>query len=138
MENLSRRAAFQPPSFITSFTRSQLAAVLCTVFDWGILFSLVEYFHVWYVVSVTIGALVGAITNFWMNRYWSFQATHRKWHGQAVKYSLASGLSILLNTVGVYVLTDWVKLHYSISVFIISVTVGVLINYPLHRYFVFR
>lgn len=138
MENLSLSRHAHRTSFLISFTRSQIAAIICTVFDWGVLFGLVEVFHVWYVVAVTVGAIVGAITNFLMNRYWSFRAVHRHWHGQALRYSLASGLGILLNAGGVYIFTEWLKIHYSISVVLVSVLVGVLVNYPLHRFFVFK
>lgn len=131
-------AAKARPTFLASFTKSQTAAMVATAADWGILFALVEFFHVWYVLSVAIGAAVGAITNFVMNRHWSFEATHRHWKGQAVRYSIASGLSVLLNTGGVYALTEWYQVHYSISVFAVSIVVGIVFNYPLHRYFVFR
>jgi len=138
MENLSSFKPPHVPSFLISFTRSQIAAVICTVFDWGVLFGLVEIFHIWYVLAVTIGAIVGAVTNFLMNRHWSFRATHRHWHGQALRYSIASGLGILLNAGGVYACTEWLKIHYSISVVLVSILVGLLVNYPLHRFFVFK
>lgn len=128
----------KPPPFLASFTKAQFSSTLATLADWGVLFGLVEVFHVWYVLAVAIGALVGAITNFVINRHWSFRATHRKWHGQALRYSVASGLSMILNTAGVYLLTDFMKMHYSISVFAVSILVGVLFNYPLHRFYVFR
>jgi len=112
--------------------------MIATAADWGLLFGLVEFFHVWYVVSVAVGAIGGAVTNFLLNRHWSFEATHRHWRGQAFRYSLASILSVLLNTGGVYALTEWYRIHYSISVFVVSFAVGILVNFPLHRYFVFR
>lgn len=138
MKEIYQTVNSHSPSFLTSFTRSQFAGILCTVLDWGLLFALVEFFHIWYVIAVAVGAIAGAISNFWLNRYWSFRAIHQKWHGQAFRYSVASGISAALNTAGVYLLTDWLKIHYSISVFLVSIAVGVLINYPLHRYFVFR
>jgi putative flippase GtrA len=131
-------AAMSPPPLLRSFTKAQISSAVATVADWSVLFGLVEVLQVWYVVAVAIGAIVGAITNFVINRHWSFRATHGKWQKQAVRYSLASALSAALNTAGVYAMTDWLKVHYSISVLAVSIVVGILFNYPLHRFFVFR
>lgn len=126
------------PSFVKTFTRSQIASAVATGVDWALLFALVEFFHVWYVLATALGALVGAITNFLMNRHWSFEATHRGLQGQAARYAAISGASMTLNTLGVWAMTEWTRIHYSISVFVISIAVGFLFNYPLHRYWVFK
>src|SRR5271156_2479783 len=94
------------PGFLVSFSRSQVAASLATFVDFGLVFGLVEIFHVWYVVATATGAFAGAVTNFLLNRHWSFRATNRGWEGQAFKYALVSGGSLALNTGGVYLSTD--------------------------------
>jgi putative flippase GtrA len=126
------------PTFVTSFTRAQIAAGIGTAADFGLLFLLTEIFGVWYVASTAIGALAGAVTNFFLNRHWSFNAAHRKAHHQAIRYSIVSGISLLLNAGGVWALTESTHLHYGYSVFLVSITVGVFFNFPLHRYFVYR
>ena len=65
------------PSFIRSFSRSQIASGVATAVDFGLVFLPDRDLHVWYVISVAVGAASGAITNFLLNRYWSFEATHR-------------------------------------------------------------
>jgi putative flippase GtrA len=124
--------------FWTSFSRSQIASALATAADYAVLFGLTEYFHVWYVISVALGALAGGITNFLINRHWSFQAHDGHVHRQALRYTVVSGLSLLLNTLGVWGMTEYFKIHYSISVVIISLGVGFFFNFPLHRSYVFR
>lgn len=126
------------PSFIASFSKSQVAAFAATLADYILLFSLVEIFHVWYVLATALGALLGAIVNFIINRYWSFEATHRRWHGQAWKYALVSAGSLLLNSGGVYAMTELGRIHYAISVVAVSLIVAWVFNYPLQRHFVFR
>lgn len=128
----------QSRSLWGSFSRSQIASLLATAADFGLLFSLVEFFHVWYVAATALGALLGAVTNFLLNRHWSFRATHGQWHGQAYRYALISGTSLVLNSGGVYLLTDHLKIHYSISVIIVSILVGFFFNFPLHRHYVFK
>ena len=126
------------PSFLKSFSRSQVAAAAATALDYAVLFGLVELFHVWYVIATALGALTGAIANFIVNRHWSFEAHRGHLHGQAARYAIASGLSLILNTGGVYFLTDFGHLHYGLSVIFVSLAVGFFFNYPMHRYFVFK
>jgi putative flippase GtrA len=126
------------PTFIQSFSRSQVASAVATAADFGLLFSLTEFLHVWYVPATALGALAGAATNFLMNRHWSFSATHDVWHRQAVRYAIVSGGSLLLNTFGVWGVTEFFHIHYSISVIAVSLLVGFAYNYPLQRGWVFR
>lgn len=134
-----QRAEQRPTiTFLGSFSRSQVSAGIATAVDYALLFSLVEISHVWYVIAVALGALAGAVTNFVLNRYWSFDASEGRWSRQAWRYVLVSGTSLLLNTGGVWLLTDRLRLHYYYSVFIVSTSVGFFFNYPLHRFFVFR
>jgi putative flippase GtrA len=106
--------------------------------DFGLIFFLAELCHVWYVAATALGALAGAITNFVMNRHWSFLAADHHWSHQAKRYALVSGASLLLNTFGVYLMTEALHVHYSVSVVVISFLVGWAFNFPLHRHYVFR
>ena len=136
-EPLSHEAR-KEPSFVRSFSRSQVASGVATAVDFGLLFTLTEIFRVWYVVSVAIGAAMGAVTNFLMNRHWSFEATHQAWRGQAMRYVAVSLGSLLLNTGGTWAVTELGHVPYGISVVLVSLAVGFLYNYPLQRYFVFK
>jgi putative flippase GtrA len=136
------KAAPQAPSILRTFSRAQVSAGIATAADYGVIFVAAEIIGLWYVLAVALGALVGAITNFLMNRHWSFkggfdQETSR-WHGQAFRYAWVSAASLLLNTGGVWLVTETLKVHYFISVVAVSIAVGVFFNYPLHRNYVFR
>jgi putative flippase GtrA len=126
------------PSFWSSFSKSQLSSATATVIEYSLLFSMTELFHIWYVPSVAAGAITGAIANFLINRHWSFRATHRRPGPQLLKYTIVSAGSVLLNTGGVYAMTEYLKIHYAISVVIVGLIVGFFYNFPLHRAFVFR
>lgn len=126
------------PSFISAFSKSQASALLATLADWGVLFTLVEGLHVWYVAAVAVGSVLGALVNFLLNRHWSFEASGDRWHGQAARYTAVSAASAGINSAGCYALTDLLKFHYAASVLVVSVLVGLFFNFPLHRYYVFR
>jgi len=120
-----------------SFSRAQVSSALATTVDFGLLFGLVEHAGVWYVAATAIGTLAGGITNFLVNRYWTFRASHKVWHEQAFRYAIISVSSMLLNAGGVWAVTEWFGVHYSVSVVVVSALVGLLFNFPLHRHYVF-
>lgn len=125
------------PSILISFFRSQVSSMIATALDYTLVFSLTELFGIWYVFSTAAGAFGGAVAHFLMSRQWSFTAIDRKWHGQAFRYFLVSATSLVLNCTGVYLVTEYFGLHYAISVVVVSFLVGILFNFPLHRYYVF-
>jgi putative flippase GtrA len=131
-------AAATKPSWIASFSRAQISSVVATLLDYGVLFLSTEIFHSWYVLATAWGALTGAVTNFLMNRHWSFQAAHGAIGPQARRYILVSAGSLILNTAGVFLVTEYLHFHYAVSVFVVSILIGVFFNYPLHRYYVYR
>ncbi len=126
------------PSLVTSFTRAQVSSIAATVVDFTALVTLVEVFGVWYVAATAMGAFIGAVTNFLLGRQWSFHAVHGTARWQAVRYAIVSSSSLVLNSMGVYVLTDRVGLPYGASKAVTAVLIGVFFNFPLHRHFVFR
>ena len=91
-----------------------------------------------YPFGVMAGAFAGAVTNFQMNRHWSFRASSGSLGGQAFRYALVSAGSLLLNTLGVILWTELFRFHYVQSKVVTSILVGLLFNYPLHRDFVYR
>jgi putative flippase GtrA len=130
------RQGLQPPLMV-ALTRSQIASLTATVLDFSCLVFLVEVAHAWYVAATATGALLGAIINFILGRHWSFMADHDAIRGQAIRYAVVSGMSLVLNSLGVYLLTDYLEIHYAISKAITAFLVGILFNFPLHRRFVF-
>lgn len=131
------RRRLRPPLMV-SLRRSQIASLMATLVDFGSLIFFVEIGHVWYVAATATGAFLGALINFILGRHWSFAANDEAVRGQAIRYAAVSAVSLLLNSLGVYLLTDYLEIHYAISRAIIAFLVGILFNFPLHRSFVFR
>lgn len=124
--------------FWRSLGRAQAASFGATGVDFGMLFFATEVLGVFYVVSTGLGAVLGAITNFLLNRYWSFEATHVSWGPQAYRYGLVSAGSLALNMLGVYSFTAGIGLKYGLSKVVTALLVGLLFNFPLHRRYVFK
>jgi putative flippase GtrA len=130
------RRGLQPPLMV-SLRRSQIASLAATAVDFCSLIFLVEIGHVWYVAATATGAGLGAFVNFILGRHWSFMAHKESVRGQAMRYAAVALASLVLNSLGVYFLTDYMGIYYAISRIITAVFVGVLFNFPLHRRFVF-
>ena len=58
-----------------SFARSALTSIFTTALDLSVLTALVEAFHVNYVLATFLGTVLGATSNFLINRRWAFVAT---------------------------------------------------------------
>ena len=125
-------------SLLGSLTRSQISSAVATGLEYVLILVLVEYLKVWYVLAVAMGAASGAITNFMINRHWSFRSAHREFRTQALRYAWVSALSLVLNTGGVYLVTEYAHVHYFASVVAVSLIVGLAFNFPMHRYYVFK
>ncbi len=126
----------QPPLMV-SLRRSQVASLTATLVDFGSLVFLVEVGGVWYVAATAIGAFLGAVVNFILGRHWSFTAEKESVRGQAIRYPAVAAASLVLNSLGVYLLTEYLDIYYVISRVITAFLVGLLFNFPLHRRFVF-
>jgi putative flippase GtrA len=124
--------------FWKALGRAQIASLAATVVDFGTLFFATEVLGVWYVLSTGLGAFLGAITNFSLNRFWSFEATHVAWGPQAFRYALVSAGSLGLNMLGVWSFTEGFGWKYGVSKVVTAFVVGLLFNFPLHRRYVFK
>jgi len=129
----------KPPRKLTTlFAFAQIAAMTGTAVDFLFYIFFTEIVGLWYVISNIIGATMGAITNFLMGRYWVFTSTESKIQNQAGRYILVSLGSLILNTIGVYLLTDIFGIYYVWSKVIVSIVIGITYNFILQKNFVYK
>lgn len=124
--------------FSPTFLKSQVTAALATTVDFVVIVLLVELFSVWYVLAAAIAGFCGALSSFFLGRHWTFLSKDDKWHHQAQRYTLVAAGSMALNTIGIYILTDGLDLHYMVSKVTMSIIVSLGFNYPMQKNFVFR
>lgn len=125
-----------------SFVRNTITSIFTTALDFGVLATLVEVFHVHYVVATFFGTVVGALSNFLINRHWSFEATNPASHGgahwQLARFLPVQAGSSALQTVGVWAFTARVHLPYMASKLVVAALVYLFWNYPMNKWFVFK
>jgi putative flippase GtrA len=100
--------------------------------------AVVEAFHVSAAIATFIGASLGAITNFTVSRVWAFRTRHLPLMGQAVRYAMVSFGSVMINSLGEWLVNGRMHVEYIVARLLVSVAVSLLWNFPMHRGFVFR
>src|SRR5439155_253324 len=88
--------------------------------------------------SRALGALLGAITNFTLNKVYTFKTRQNSVLVEVPRYAAISLTSLLLNTVGVILLTEGLRWNPLVAAALVGVLVSLRWNLPLHRLFVFR
>ncbi|MES2266180.1 MAG: GtrA family protein [Bacteroidota bacterium] len=123
---------------MATFVKAQASSFISSAVDFLITIVLKEAFSVWYVTASFIGTIMGGVTNFVLGRAWVFKKKQEKTIPlQAVKYLLVWLGNLALNTLGVFLVTHYIKLDYKISKIVVSFTVGITYNYFLQKKFVF-
>ena len=122
---------------LRSFSRSATTSIFTTSLDFGLLAGLVELAHVNYVLATFLGTVLGATSNFLINRRWAFaSADGHAWH-QAARYLAVQAGSAALHTSGVWLLTRFGGVRYLIAKVVVAVGAFLVWNYPMNHCFVF-
>lgn len=116
--------------------RNAVAGVFATGMDFVVMVLLVQWsgFTPW--LATAVGATIGGVVNFAVNRIWAF-ATHGPVLGQAGRYFFVSLSGMLLNAGGVAVMASLPALDYRVGWLLVRVAVFSAWMYPLFRDYVF-
>ena len=128
----------QQVTFFTSLWRSQATAIMATAADFSVYFVLFHFISIYYVTASGIGAFCGAIVSFFLSRHWAFKSTDDRMRSQMMRYGCASGLSLFLNVYGIYFVVETFGIEETIAKVLTSISIGLFINFPIFRYWVFR
>ena len=120
------------------FARNTVTSIFTTGLDFGTLTGLVELVHIDYVIATFIGTVIGAVSNFLINRAWSFEATDVPMSKQALRMLPVQVGSSGLQTLLVWLFTRFAGLVYFGSKLVASTLVYLGWNYPMNRYWVFK
>ena len=120
------------------FQRAWIASAIATAVDYGSFTILVEVVGIYTGSSRALGALLGAITNFTLNKIYTFRTRDNSVLVEVPRYAAISLTSLLLNTVGVILLTEGLRWNPLAAAAVVGVGVSLGWNLPLHRIFVFR
>lgn len=137
---------------IAFFIKAQLSAQVATVVDFLATIMLVKFLDIYYLYATFMGSVLGGAVNCIINYGWVFNFQKHKKLPVALKYIFVWGGSILLNTWGIFAVTEWltdsrwvnellgyyVKDIFIFSKIVVAIAVALCWNYYLQRTFVFR
>ena len=115
-----------------------MTAILSTIADYSVMVAAVELVGIGPVAATPIAAFAGGVTNFTVNRRFTYRATQGPLQHQLWRFALVSVCSLALNTLGEFLFLKVPHLHYFLARVITSVIVSNVWNYPLLRFFVFN
>jgi putative flippase GtrA len=122
---------------VAEFVRHHAASVVTTAVDFLVMIGAVEELGFGAVVGTALGAAVGAVTNFFLGRYWTYRARRQPVGSQVLRYALVAVGSLGLNAFGEYVFVTRLGVQYVFGRVITAIIVSNLWNYPMQRFFVF-
>jgi len=123
------------------FAKAQVSAFSGGMLDYGTMILCTELLHIHYTISIAIGGIIGAVANFSINRYWTFNAdqAHTSPVGnQLAKFIFVVAGSIALKSSGTWLFTNWLQLDYKITRLMVDIIVSLSFNYVLQKYWVFK
>jgi putative flippase GtrA len=144
--------AFSEKGGIFMFIRAQFSSQVASATDFLITILLANLWNIYYVYATFVGSICGGIVNCIINYKWTFKTKDCKKQYVIIKYILVWIGSILLNTWGIYIMTEaisqnpWVqdKLNpfidnlFVFSKIVVSLIVGFTWNYNMQRVFVYK
>ncbi|HEY9550737.1 MAG TPA: GtrA family protein [Prevotella sp.] len=123
---------------LITFSKAQFSAWLASAIDFAITIVLSQFCGLWYGYATFFGALGGGIANCVINYRWVFHAIGMKKKAVGIRYFFVWTVSILLNTLGTFVLTELSGLNFILVKAAVSVSVAITWNYQMQRLFVFK
>ncbi len=119
------------------YLKSQTASLVASGVDFGIMLLCVEVFDLWYIMASVTGSISGACTHFILGRRWVFDARQGRVPLQMLRYLAVWTGHVILSTIGIYLLTNFVRVYYAASKIIVAVVMGLSYSYLLQRKYVF-
>ncbi len=104
----------------------------------GLLYIFTDVFGIWYLFSATLSFLVAFVVSFGFQKFWTFEDHSTDGlHGQAILYLFVALVNLCLNTAFVYMLVEFVHVHYVLAQIISGVVIACE-SFFVYRKFIFR
>lgn len=121
-----------------TYLKAQASSLIASATDFGVTIITVNLFGWWYLAASITGTVTGGAVNFYVNRKWVFESTSTDIKWQILKYILVWAGNLIIVTVGVFMLTHFLKLNYVLAKVLSSVLTGVSYNYIMQKQFIFQ
>lgn len=117
--------------------RYLVSGATATAVNFAVLFSLTEFFHVWYIISSIAGLVCGFTTSFILQKFWTFEnKSLERVHIQFPLHAALSLLNVGANTISLYILVEYAHVWYLAAQGIDAVFLAIF-NYFVYKHIIF-
>ena len=121
-----------------TLARAMASSLLATAVD-ALAYQLILYVLIGrYGVAAAVAAVAGAVTNFLVNRHWTFVATQQKMAGQALRYAIVSLLTFACLRSLLWLLIEYGSVGMRIAWLPAKIVAFVMVSFPMQKIWVFR
>ena len=120
------------------FFKAQFSAFIGGLFDFGIYTFCYTVLNFTAPFSNVVSGSLGAVVNFTINRYWSFESSKNSIGSQLWKFILVVLGSISLKSFGIHILVDICQWNFIVSKLLVEVVVSLGFNFLLQKFWVFK
>ena len=121
-----------------TFFKANIASLTASFCDYLITIIFKEFLLAEAVRASIAGTIFGGVVNFLTGRHYVFRSFNASSFFRARRYFFTWIGNLILNALGVYLLTDLGGVHYIIAKLSTSLTVAVAYNYPIQKKYVFK
>lgn len=121
-----------------SFFRFLISGGLAAVTLFGSLYFFTDVLGWWYVGASAISGTAAFIVSFTLHKFWTFSDPNIDRAGlQFIKHLGVGLINITVNTLFLFVLVDYLHLHYLLAQALVSGTMA-LISFFVYKYYIFH
>lgn len=124
--------------FFLSFGKAQVSAFLGGLFDFGVYSFGIQILNISPYLSNIMSGSLGAVLNFTVNRYWTFDKTDAPVSRQLARFVVVVIGSIFLKSIGIFFLVDHLSANAYYSKIIVEILVSLGFNFLMQKYWVFN
>jgi putative flippase GtrA len=110
---------------------------LATGVDWFSFYLLNPVSGISYIPAVTVSFILGAITNYFLNKYLTFKDRTRQIVAQIGIYSVLCGFSLMCSIGLMYALVEWMK-FWPMLARIFTTGIMLLLNFFMHKFITYN
>jgi putative flippase GtrA len=122
----------------TFLVRAGVSSIAATIVDGLVYQGLLSLWPGRYGAAAAVAAVAGAITNFVLNRRWTFADTEGSALGQATRYMVVSLSTFLCLRGLLWLLIEPMRVDMRMAWLPAKIVAFLLVSYPLQRWWVFK
>ena len=108
------------------------------VVDIGLLYVFTDIMGVWYLLSAVLAFIVAFIVSFSLQKYWTFRDHSMERVGkQGSVYFMVAVANLIVNTLLVYIFTDWFDLYHIFSQILAAGLIAIN-SFFIYQRFIFK